>query len=180
MKTHSTLTLAVLLCLGLGSVEGSSRRCCLDNLSFTLRLSHSPSQNEDSAPRRTTALKVAAAGGEIKNVHINKQSAEVSWESWEVNWEPVQPQLAGKAPAHRLCVWDLILSLLIEFLALSGNKAVLHPCAVVWSVGSAGRHTHARAHSSAFIHYWPRHDTVSEVLSQRDRDQTIIMSYGLL
>lgn len=79
MKTHSTLTLAVLLCLGLGSVEGSSRRCCLDNLSFTLRLSHLPSQNEDSALRRTTALKVAAAGGEIKNVHINKQSAEVKY-----------------------------------------------------------------------------------------------------
>lgn len=57
-KTDSMLTLAVVLCLGLGSVESLSRRSHPANLPFTLRLSHSQSQSGDSAPIRTTAAKV--------------------------------------------------------------------------------------------------------------------------
>lgn len=67
METNSTLTLVELLCLGLGSVESFSRRSCPANLSFTLRLSHSLSQNGDSALIRTTTLKVMAAVAEKKS-----------------------------------------------------------------------------------------------------------------
>lgn len=61
-KTNSTLTFsrAVVPGAGIGG-ESFSRRSCPANLSFTLRLSHSQSQNADSALIWTTALKVTAA-----------------------------------------------------------------------------------------------------------------------
>lgn len=60
MKTNSTLTLALLLCPGLGSTESFSQHARQANLPFTLRLSHSQSQRGDSAPIRTTARRVTA------------------------------------------------------------------------------------------------------------------------
>lgn len=52
MKTDSTLTLAPVLCLRLGSAQ----RSCPANLYFTPRLSHSQSQNGDGAQIGRPAL----------------------------------------------------------------------------------------------------------------------------
>ena len=70
MKTNSTLTLAALLCLGLGSVESFSRRSCSANLSFTLGLSHSQSQSSDM-----NNCTKGYGSWSRENIQINKQLA---------------------------------------------------------------------------------------------------------
>lgn len=151
------------------SGEFFSRRSCPTNLSFTLRLSHSQSQNGDSALIRTTALKVTAALAVKMCVLTNNQRQQNIW-SREAECGPVQPQGWSACTLSVIVFTDLILCCWLNFL----------PSPSLWCglISGLSRETHT--HTSAFIHYWSRRWQCQRFLSQRELDQTIIMSCGLV
>lgn len=135
MKTNSMLTLAALLCLGLGSVESFSGRSCPANLYFTLSLSHSQSQRWRQSYDMNNCTKGYSRCCR-QNVCINESSPAVKYGAWV--WGPVWPQVEHGV-SFRL--W------LLNILPLQVTKPVTS-VPVVWY--------DPWTHTSAVVHYWSR------------------------
>lgn len=118
MKTDSTLTLAPVLCLRLGSAQRCS---CPANLYFTPRLSHSQSQNGDGAQIGRPALKGPA---ELRVKYA--RSRIIRGGEGTEEGSPVNDRRNARLCELSVSVFtDLILSVRITFPALSFDKSRL-------------------------------------------------------